>query len=193
MKEAKKEILSPASISFVLVQIIISFLILSCGYNFRASGESIGVDFESLAIPMFSSTSSFMGVESEFTRILREEFLGNSNIRIDDKDNAQAVLSGRIYSITTEPLTYTITRETINNYLSTDEITSSRKLEIRVDVALTDRATGKIIWQDPNLTGEASFTVSTDPLVEQYNQRQALISIAHDLATKIYSRTMERF
>jgi hypothetical protein len=192
VKEIKKEILFPALVSFPLILIIISF-VLSCGYHFRAAGESIGVDFNSLAIPIFSSTSSFMGVEGEFTRIVREEFLNNSNMRIDDKDKVQAVLSGRIYSITTEPLTYAITQKTINNYLSTDEVTSSRKLEIRVDVALTDRVTGKIIWQDPNLTGEATFAVSTDPLVEQYNQRQALISIAHDLATKIYSRTMERF
>ena len=193
VKERKKKKLFPALISFAPILIIISLFTLSCGYHFRAAGESIGADFNSLAIPMFSSTSSFMGVEGEFTRAVREEFLNNSNIKIEDKGKAQAVLSGRIHSISTEPLTYTITQNTINNHLSTDEITSSRKLEISLDVTLTDSATGKIIWQDHNLTGEAAFAVSTDPLADQYNQRQALMYIAHDLANKIYSRTMERF
>jgi hypothetical protein len=151
------------------------------------------VSIDSIAIPLFSSTSSFMGFESEFTRIVREEFISHSRVRIKGKDNAQAVLSGRISSITTEPLTYTITRRSIHNYLSTDETTRSRTLKIRLDVKLEDRTTGKILWQDSTLTGEANFQVSTDPLANRYKQRQALISIAHDLATKIYAKTMERF
>jgi hypothetical protein len=106
---------------------------------------------------------------------------------------AQAVLSGSIYSITTEPLTYTVQRQTIHGYSSTDEVTSSRTMTIRVGATLADRATGTIIWQDSNLTGEAGFSVSADPLVNRYNQRQAFISIAQDIATRIYSQTMERF
>lgn len=129
----------------------------------------------------------------------------HSRVRIEGKDRAQAVLSGRIHSIITEPLTYRITRTPITitrtgpdgektyDYLSTDEVTSSRTLKVSMDVKLTDTETGKTIWHAPNLGGESSFTVSADPLVNRYNQRQALISIAHDLATQIYSRTMERF
>jgi len=195
VREIKKKMISFRAVISVLfiVTIIGNFLTLSCGYHFKIAGESTGVYFDSIAIPMFSSTSSYLGVEGEFTKIVRKEFLDNSNIRIENKDKAQAVLSGRIYSITAEPLTYTITQSTVNNYIATDEVTRSRKLKVSVDVILIDRITGKVIWQDSNLTGEAAFAVSADPLTDRYNQRQALISIARDLATKIYSRTMERF
>jgi hypothetical protein len=190
---------------FLFLIFISCCLAAGCGYHFRPAGRPIGIKLDSMAIPLFSSTSSFMGVEGEFTRIVREEFITHSRVRIEDKDKAQAVLSGRIHSITTEPLTYRITKTPITitrtgsgekiqyDYLSTDEVTSSRTLKVRMDVKLTDTETGKIIWHAANLEGESSFTVSADPLLNRYNQRQALISIARDLATQIYSKTMERF
>ena len=178
---------------FLFLIFISCFLTFSCGYHFRQAGMPIGVSLDSIAIPLFSSTSSFMGLEGEFTRVVREEFISHSRVRIEGKDKAQVVLSGRIYSITTEPLTYSVTQQTIHNFLSTDEVTRSRTLKVRLDIKLTDTITGKIIWQDSTLTGKASFQVSADPLTNRYNQRQALISIAQDLATRIYARTMERF
>ena len=178
---------------FLFLIFLFCCLIFGCGYHFRPGGRPIGVSLVSIAIPIFSSTSSFMGFEGEFTRIVRERFLTHSSIRIESKDKAQAVLSGRIYSITTEPLTYTLTQQTIHNYRSTDEVTRSRTLKVRLDPKPTDRTTGRIIWQDSNLTGKASFQVSADTLTNRYNQRQALISIAQDLATRIYAKTLERF
>ena len=164
-----------------------------CGYHFREAGKPTGIALDSIAIPLFSSTSTFLGYEAEFTRILRREFITHSRIKITRRGQAQAVLSGSIYSIATEPLTYTVQRQTIHGYSSTDEVTSSRTMTVRVGATLSDRATGAVIWQDSNLSGEAGFSVSADPLVNRYNQRQAFISIAQDIAARIYSQTMERF
>ena len=178
---------------FLFLVFILCCLTSGCGYHFRQAGRPIGISLNSIAIPLFSSTSSFMGFEGEFTRVIREEFITHSSVRIEGKDRAQAVLSGKIYSITTEPLSYSVTQQTIHNYLSTDEVTRSRTLKVRVDVKLTDTTTGRIIWHDSAMTGKASFQVSADPLTNQYNRRQAIISIAQDLATRIYAKTMERF
>jgi outer membrane lipopolysaccharide assembly protein LptE/RlpB len=168
-------------------------LLCACGYHFRTIGEPIGITLDSIAIPLFPSSSSYLGYEGEFIRVVREEFITNSRVRIERKERAQAVLSGKIHSIITDPLTFSITQETIHGYSSTDVVTSSRTMKVRVEVKLTDRATGTILWQDSNVTSEASFSVSSDPLTNQYNQRQTFISIAQDIASQIYSRTMERF
>jgi hypothetical protein len=190
--ETKKHNLQGVHQRIILI-CIVSCLGFGCGYHFRPAGRPIGIAPDSIAIPLFSSTSSFMGIEGEFTRIVREEFMRHSRVRIETKDKAQTLLSGRIYSIATEPLAYTITQQTIHGYLSTDEVTSSRTLKVRLDVKFIDTGTGSTIWHDSNLTGEAIYSVSADPLQNRYNQRQALISIARDLATRVYSRTMERF
>ena len=168
-------------------------LVFGCGYHFRSVGSSLNVHLESIAIPPFSSSSSYAGIEDDFTTVVRQEFISRSKVRLAEEKSAQAVLRGRLYSVTTEPLTYTVTQQTIHGLLSTDKVTSSRILRVRLEITLTNTATEEIIWQDGNLTERASFQVSSDPLTTQHNQRLALISIARDLAARIYSRTMERF
>ena len=164
-----------------------------CGYQFRAAGAPIGVTLDTIAIPLFPSTSSFVGFEADFTRILREEFITHSRVRIVSKENAQVVLSGSIYSIITEPLTFSVKKQTIHGFDSTYAVTSSREMRVRVEAKLIDRETGTIIWQDGSFIGETSFSVSSDPLRTRYYQRRAFIAIAQDIATRIYSKTMERF
>jgi outer membrane lipopolysaccharide assembly protein LptE/RlpB len=176
-----------------LLFLVCCLLVTGCGYRFRAVGEPIGISIDTIAIPLFPSTSTVLGCEADFTTILREEFITHSRVRLVSKENAQAVLSGRISSIITEPLTFTVTKQTVNGLSSTDEVTSSRELKVRVEAKLTDRKTGTIIWQESSFTGEAGFVVSSDPLSTRYYQRQAFISIAQDIAKRIYSKTMERF
>jgi outer membrane lipopolysaccharide assembly protein LptE/RlpB len=168
-------------------------LVTGCGYRFRAAGVSIGVSLDTIAIPIFPSTSSFLGYEADFARILREHFITHSRVRIVSKEKAQAVLSGKIRSMVTEPLTYSVTKQTIHGYSSTDVVTSSRQMRVQVEAQLVETETGAVIWQDGSLTGEAGFSVSSDPLRSRHDQRQAFIAIAQDIATRIYSKTMERF
>jgi len=177
----------------VIVILIFCSLTFGCGYHFRPGGFPLNVDLESIAIPCFSSTSSYPGIENDFTKVVRQEFISQSRVQIEDEAAAQAVLRGRLYSITTEPSAYTVTQQTVHGLPSTDEVTASRILRVRLEVTVTDTATGEIIWHDSNLTAEAIFGVSSDTLATQYNQRMALRSIAQVLATQIFSRTMERF
>ena len=179
--------------NFFFVAFLACCFMSGCGYRFRDTGVPIGVSLDTIAIPIFPSTSSFVGYEADFTRTLREQFIAHSRVRIVSKENAQAVLSGKIRSIITDPLTYSVTKHTIHGFVSTDTITSSREMRVQVEAKLIDRETGAIIWQDDSFTGEASFSVSSDPLRTRYDQRQAFIAIAQDLATRIYSKTMERF
>ena len=67
---------------FLFLIFISCFLTFSCGYHLRSAGRPIGVCLDSIAIPLFSSTSSFMGFEGEFTRVVREEFISHSRVKI---------------------------------------------------------------------------------------------------------------
>jgi hypothetical protein len=169
------------------------FLVFGCGYRFKSLGPPQNVRLEFLAIPPFSGASSYAGIEDDFTTIVRQEFLTRSKVRLVEEKSAQAVLRGRLYSVTTEPRTYTVTQQEIHGLVATDKVTRSRTLRVRLEISLKDTATGEIIWKDANLTDRASFKVTSDPFTTQHNQRRALIAIARDLAERIYSKTMERF
>jgi outer membrane lipopolysaccharide assembly protein LptE/RlpB len=173
--------------------LLLGLLLASCGYQLRASGEPVGISIESLAIPLFSSTSSEIGFEADFTRIIRNEFISHARVPLVPEERADKVIMGRIYDITTSPLTYDSTDFTVSGEVTTYDVTRSRDLIIKLDAQLVDRRDGKVIWRERTMTGSNSFAVDPDPMVTRYNQKLALERIARRLAKQIYLKTMERF
>ena len=81
----------------------------------------------------------------------------------------------------------------VKGHTTTYTLTNSRRLIIRVDMMLTERDTGKIIWHDKEMVEKARYEVSDDPLETRYHQKKALENIAALLAKRAYLKTMERF
>lgn len=164
-----------------------------CGYQFRASGEPQGIDIESLAIPLFSSTSSEIGFEADFTKLIRNEFISHGRVPLVAEEKAAKVIVGKIFEIRTRPVTYASRDFTVGGQVTQYEVTQSRNLSIVLDVQLVDRKEGKVIWRDQSMTASSNYAVDPDPMRTRYNERVALESIASRLARQIYQRTMERF
>ncbi len=164
-----------------------------CGYHFQAAGEPVGIGISSLAIPLVASTSSTLGFEGDFTRIIREEFISHARVPLVSTDDAAMVLVGEVTEIETDPLSYELYQVEINGRDTTYEETRSRRLKIKLDAKLIERATGKVIWEDKGMEEKATYSVGTDPLNNRYNQRTALQEIARRFASRLYLKTMERF
>jgi Lipopolysaccharide-assembly len=171
----------------VLVLCIFLFAFGRCGYKVQPVGRPVGIDIESLAIPVVESTSSMAGFEGDFTRMIRQEFVSNSRVVLTSREEAQMVLLGRIRTIKTDPLGYSLAVS--NSY----PVTSSRWLIMTLEAKLVDRRTGKTIWTEKELEEKSSFQVGDDPLANRHNERQALEENARRLAKRIYLKTMERF
>jgi len=169
------------------------FLIGACGYQFRATGEPVGIELESLAIPLVSSPSSDRGFEAVFTRIVREEFISRGRVPLVASENAQAVLQGRITDIRTYPVSFKSQEQTVGGTVTTYSVTRSRELRVTLDMQLVYRESGKVVWHEKDMEERATFAMDTDPLTTQYNQQKALERIALRMAQRIYLKTMERF
>ena len=181
---------------FIILGMVIllpGFLITGCGYSFRSSGDPMGIKMESMAIPMIESTSSDLGFEADFTRVIREEFIRNSKVPLVSEKKAQTVLSGRIYDIRTEPVNYDLSEHSVNGAVTTYTETRTRMLRVRVDMRFEDKGTGKVLWRDENMEEKTSYVVDRDPLITRFNKKNALETIAERLAKRIFLQTMERF
>lgn len=165
----------------------------SCGYRFRAEGEPVGVEIESLAIPMIESSSSEKGFEADFTTVLRNEFISHSRVPIKNKDQAKMILQVQVYEISTQPLTYNSTRSEVSGREVIHETTARRRLTVRLSASLIDRSTGNAVWSDPDITEEAGFDISSDPLVNRKSERDALLKVARLVSGRLFNMTMERF
>ena len=185
-----RRLFRPWPVAFFLV---LGCLVAGCGYHFGVKGGKGDIGFESLAIPLIESTSSTLGFEADFTRILRGEFISHANVPLVPVEKAQVVLSGTIYKIETDSVGYDSREVNVRGYTTTYTRTNSRRLIIRVDMRLTERGTGKIIWRDKDMMEKARYQVSSDPLETRYHQKKALENIASLLAKRAYLKTMERF
>ena len=191
--EMIQSIRCPVPLRFAIHILLAGHIFLGCGYHFRADGRPLGIEIQSLAIPLIESTSSRIGFEADFTRIIREEFISHARVPLVPRERAQAVLTGRVYEIRAEPLTYHVQEQTVGGQLTTHEVTNRRRLKIKIDVRLTEMASGEDIWHEKAMEERAAFKVEDDPLANRFNQQQALKRIARRLAKRIYLKTMERF
>ena len=175
------------------VLLLCGLALTACGYRLRAAGRPLQVRITSLAIPMMESSASIPGFEGDFTRMVRQEFISHARIPLVSKDDASAVLVGKVVEIRTRPYTYHLDKRNLPAGSGTWETTSARWLKIRLDVRVVDRATGAVIWRDRHMKEKAVYEVGTDPLVNRHNQEEAVREIAGILAERIYLKTMERF
>jgi hypothetical protein len=164
-----------------------------CGYHFRADGEPMGGDIPSLAIPLMESTSSSLGFESDFTKIIRDEFISHSNIPLVPRDDAALILEGKIRDIRTESPTYDITQNNVRGEDTYYAVTNSRRLRIILDARLFEKDTGRTIWKENGMEEQARYEVTSDPLTNRYNEKVAIEKIARRLVDRLYLKTMERF
>mgnify|MGYP006306857893 CR=1 FL=1 len=177
----------------VLLALAVCATLAGCGYRVRADGRPVGLEIESLAIPLMTSTSSRIAFEPDFTEVIRDEFISHANVPVLPRERAQMVLIGHVRNIQTDPLTYDLDPKTVRGHDVTYAVTDSRRLRVELDARLVDRATGKTVWRDNGLSDEARFEVSADPLRTRFNQREALRRVAGRLAKRVYLKTMERF
>lgn len=181
----------------IIIKLTIIFslaLIFSgCGYHFQADGEPVGVDIPSLAIPLMESTSSTLGFEADFTRVIRDEFISHSNVPLVPRDEAEIILIGTISEIQTYSPTYDVTQTNVSGEDTYYAVTNSRRLRIILDARLLEKATGKTIWQEDGMEEQARYVVTSDPLTNRYNEKIAIEKVARRLVDRLYLKTMERF
>ena len=177
-----------------VLPILLSLAVLSgCGYQLQATGDPMGIKIGSLSIPLMKSDSSSLGFEGFFTSAIREEFVSHSKVPIVQEEEATTILIGRVYEIKTSPISYNLTQNRVQNEMTTYEETKTRRMKIKLDAKLVNRADGKIIWEAKGMEEKSSFSVGNDPLANRYNQRLAVQKSASRFAKRLYSKTMERF
>jgi hypothetical protein len=141
-----------------VVCILLLFL-ASCGYRPLGRGVvPVSGERPALAIPLFDNRSTEIGLESLFANTFIETFGHSPGLRVvTQPERADLVLEGKISSVAYSSVAYF----DINRSLV-------RRVTIRVDLQLTRRSTGKVVWKDQGIVQE-------DYVVDQtYQEGEAL-------------------
>ena len=153
----------------------------SCGYHFSdiAGREN---EIRSVAVELFSNETSEPTLEFLFTRALRDEFIKKGNIELTSVDKADAVFKGRVINIYTVDVAHTGVEQT-----------SETRIFVVLDVKCEDVRTGKVLWQDNQLTFYEEYKRGAEASVSYNRRRAALEYLARQVAERIYDRFTNRF
>jgi len=135
-------------------------------------------DVHSISVPIFKNHTLVPHIEALVTDTVIKQFQQDGTFQIASGENADATLTGEIYSITRYPA-----RSLRENVLATTEFS----LGLIVKYTLIGRD-GKPLASPEQVSGTTSFFVSTDVTTDE---RQALPLATEDLATRLVAQLSE--
>lgn len=169
---------------FKICAVLTLFLsvITGCGYHFSAQEDGSKKAGISIYVAPFANGTRELYVDQYVRNALTDWFLKSTRMIVTLKEEeADVVLSGRIVRIYTMPLSY-----------RTGNLAAEESVRLIMEVTLKDRRSGKVYWEEKNLVGEQSYSV-TDPNRRNDERRVAIIKLAYDLGERIYRPALTSF
>ncbi|MGH9824401.1 MAG: LPS assembly lipoprotein LptE [Blastocatellia bacterium] len=153
-----------------------------CGYHRAGMGKSLPPYIETIAVPTFKNTAVHYKVEKRFTQAVMDELLkrGRRLHVTSNPDDADAVMSGDIRRFRAS-----------GTILDSQGRTRVYQITIVVAVTIRDMKTRKIIYDNPELTFQSEYELSSDPNTFFDEENPAVDRVARDFAQSLVSTIME--
>ncbi len=117
------------------------------------------------------------GLENEVTSEVVDRFVFDGNLRIEDKKNADLILTGSVVAYRQDALRYD-SNDNVEEYY----------VRIIVDIEATDTADDKVLWKESGFAGESTYKTTGRFAASEDSAREEAIE---DLARRIVERTVE--
>ena len=120
-------------------------------------------------------------LEVKITKSIIDRFIFDGNLRIGRPETADVILKGELINYAKDPLRYKDTDNT-----TVDEY----RLSLAVNISLIDREEDKVLWEENNFIGDATYFTSGS---SAKSEGTALSDAVVDLARRIVERTIEEW
>lgn len=156
----------------------------SCGY--RVSGKYTGLpeSARSISIPVFENRSGFANVEKAMTDAVKREFAGRTGLKVlSGPAEGDLLLSVSVSELGVTPVAV------VDQYVGASYLVS-----VSVKVALVERATGKTLFQHPNLAVREEYAVSQNRKADFFSEdAPAVERLSKKLADSLVTTICEAF
>jgi hypothetical protein len=176
-------VLSVRAVSATLV-LAVFLLTATCGYHVGGKADTVPKTVETIAVLPFLNGSNRYKLSDKMQQAISRELVSRTRFRVvRDPDAADAVLQGSlgnvmVYPVVFDPATYK---------------TTVVQISVLVQAKLTDRKTGKVLYNRPLSGIQNSYEVSL--YANQYfdESELALERVSTDLARTVVSGILENF
>ncbi len=164
--------------------ILFSVLLTSCGYHVAGKGDLVPKTVHTIAIPAFSNITTRYKLTDHLPEAISREFITRTHYQIvNDANQADAVLRGSITNYVAYP---TIIDQQTGR-------ASGLQINVTLQISLTERATGKVIYSRPSFEAHQRYELSINANTYFEESDAALDRLARDVARDLVSSILENF
>ena len=162
----------------------LSSLLSSCGYHVGGKSDLLPKSVQTIAIPAFKNLTVRYKLADRLAGAITREFIARTRYQIiTDPSQADAVLTGAILNFTAYPTIF-------------DPATGRAagvQIQVNLQLTLSERATGKILFTRPNYEFRERYEVSVDQTQYFEESGQGLERLSRDVARTLLSSILEAF
>ena len=159
----------------------------SCGYGVTGKADLLPKTIKTIAIPAWGNQTERYKVGDLMAGALTREFISRTRYAIvADPNQAEAVLSGSVLQVLPQP---TVTGRVEGRA----ERAAGVQILVLMQMRLTERATGKILFDRPRFEARQRYEISVDAAAYFEESSPALGRLARDVARDAVSAILEGF
>ena len=155
-----------------------------CGYHVSGRADALPVKIRTIAIPAFGNVTTRYRLTTQLPAAIGREFITRTRYKVvADENEADAVLRGAVL-----------------NYMSfpnvVDQVTGRStgvQVIVYLQLTLVEKATGKVIYSQPNLEVRQRYEIAIDPNAYFEESDNALERLSRDVARTLVSSVVEAF
>jgi hypothetical protein len=164
--------------------VLFSLILPSCGYKFAATDSLLPKTIHTIAVPAFNNQGIRYKLTDQLPEAISRELLTRTRYKVvSDPTTADAVLRGTVVNYAFNPTIF-------------DPATGRAayaELHVTVTVSLTERATGKILFERKNFAVRETYQISPDPTQYFEESDPALKRAGQQVARSVVSAILENF
>lgn len=155
-----------------------------CGYHVAGRGDLLPRTVKTIAIPPFANNSTRYRLSDRLAQSITREFITRTRYEvIHDVNSADAVLRGSVINVQAFPLTF----DTATGRAS------GVQMSVLLQLNLYERATGKLLFTNPNMEIRERYEISIDPVAYFEESDAAVDRLSRQVAQAVVSAILEAF
>ncbi|HWC99739.1 MAG TPA: LptE family protein [Candidatus Sulfopaludibacter sp.] len=156
----------------------------ACGYHVAGHADLMPKTIKTIAIPAFANPTTRYQIARMLPEDVAREFIARTRYKVvADPAQADAILAGVVNNYTAYPVVV--------------DPTSGRATGVQVivnlQITLTERATGKVLFQRNGFEFRDRYTISIDPQSYFDENGTAMSRVSKDAARSIVTGILENF
>ena len=159
-------------------------LLSACGYHVAGRGELLPKTVHTVAIPAFANVTIRYKLTDKLPEAITREFITRTRYRVvSDTNQADMILNGVVNSYSSYPVTFD----------PTTSRASTVEVHVTMQLKLTERATGKVLFDRPRLDVSERYEISQDARQYFEESDDALNRASVAVAQQVVSAILNNF